>query len=306
MSIVSSRGRSLWPAKVAVLAAVVFGMSLGGCKTQDDANAAAAQMSETAETLSAYYRALGKVVAATQDTYQAQAVLQKLPPQDLAETLVQIRLRSQMAGEVSELAQAFQQLSKSSAASDASTAAGNLNTELVTVNAISSNTAETKAVTEGIKLIVSLLQQHDERKAALQIAPLSHNLSVFFDSERGLYDSIDQAYLLSAESVAKDMVRKNQVDVSPVFASALRPFNLEPKLDQGVVAGGMQPYLLQQIDDRYKVRLGDGKRATSAMSAALKEMDERIARVAANKPMLRRVPPLTLATAKAWVHDVEN
>jgi hypothetical protein len=292
--------------RFAVLAVVVLALGSGGCKTQDDAVAAASQMAETSKTLSAYYTALGKVVAETQNVYQAQYVLQGLPPMELSETLAQIKLRSDMALDIGKVSQAFAKISSSTSPKDASTAAASLNAELADVTPLSSNDNETKAVTEGVKLIVSLLQQHDEVAAAKQISPLCHKLSVFFDSEKGFYDSLDQAYLLSAQSVAKDMVRKNQVDVSPVFASALQPFSLEPKLDQKMVGEGMQKYLNDQIDARYKSKLAAGKKATEALSSALKEMDTRVATVASEKPMALRLAPLSLETAKSWIASIEK
>jgi hypothetical protein len=292
--------------KALVLAVMVFALAIGGSKTQDDAVAAAEQMEQTSKTLSAYYTALSKVVSETQNVYQAQSALQRLPPMDLSETLAQIKLRSDMAMKIGKLAEAFEKIGDSKAPKDASAAAGDLNAEVLSISPLTSNTNETKAVTEGVQLVVSLIQQHEEVRAAKSISPLCHDLSVFFDSEKGYYDSLDQAYLLSAQSVAKDMVRKNQVDASPVFASALSPFGLKPKLDQAVVGNGMQKFFNDQIDARYKSQLADEKKATEGLSSALKEMDSRIASVAAAKPMTVRLPPLSLESAESWIKSIEK
>jgi hypothetical protein len=304
MSLVHARAASMRRIKSTVLGVFLLALGSGGCKTQDDAVAAASQMAETSKTLSAYYTALSKVVSQTQNVYQAQYVLQGLPPMDLSKTLIQIRARADMALEIGKVSEAFGKISGSKEPKEAAAAATNLNAELVTVNALSSNDAETKAVTQGVQAIVSLLQQHDEVAAAKQISPLCHNLSVFFDSEKGLYDSLNETYLLSAQSVAKDMVRKNQVDVSPVFASALQPFSLEPRLDQKTVAEGMQKYLSEQIDARYKSKVADGRKATEGLSDALKEMDKRVATVVSEKPLTVRLPPLSLANAESWIKSI--
>jgi hypothetical protein len=306
MSLIRNHAKSVRSLKLAVLGVVVFALISGGCKTQDDSAAAASQMEETAKTMSAYYAALGQVVSETQNVYQAQYALQGLPPMDLSETLSQIKLRSDMALKIGKISEAFEKINSSKTPKEASAAAGNLDAELVTVNALASNTTETKAVTEGVQLIVSLLQQHDEIKAAKQISPLVHSLSVFFDSERGLYDSLNQAYLLSAQSVAKEMVRRNQVDVSLVFASALKPFSLEPKFDQKSVGDNMQKYLNERIDARYKSKLANGKKATESLSSALKEMDLRVATVVGDKPLSVRLPPLSLENTKTWIKSIEK
>ncbi len=306
MSFVRGNRKFVRRLKTLALASIMFAIAGSGCKTQDDAAAAASQMAETAKTLCSYYTALSTVVAETQDVYQAQYSLTNLPPEDLSETLAQLKMRADMALEIGKVSDAFQKISGSTAAKDASAAAGSLNTELVTIKALASDDKETKAVTDGVQLIVMLLQEHDEVRAAKSIAPLAHNLSVFFDSERAYYDSLNQAYLVTSQDVAKDMVRKNQVDVSPVFLSALKPFDMAPKLDQSVVGPGMQAYLNQQIAARYKSQLEDGKRATEGVSSALKEMDKRIALVAGDKPMNLKVPPVSLEAAESWIQTIKN
>ena len=258
-------------------------------------------MTKTAQTLSSYYVALDHILADTQDAYQAQSALQGIPPMDLTETRKQIQLRADLATQVAAMASLFQKLSDSKAPADASTAAVNLNTELASFVPLASNSIETTAVTVGIREIVALVQQHDEIKAAKKIAPLAHNLSVFFESERNSYDSINQAYLLTARSVSEYMVGKNQVDPSAVFASALRPFDMSPMINQDSIKTGMQQYFLKQIAAGYTLKLSASQKATRSLSGALKEMDNRIELVARDRTMSLRVPPISLASVDAWV-----
>jgi hypothetical protein len=288
---------------ITVIAMAVFA---GGCKTQEDAAAAARQMASTSRDLSAYYLSLDHILAQTQDAYQAQFAMQQVPPEDLTETRAQIRLRSQMADEIGNVSALFQKIAGSSAASDASASAESLNAEIYSLKGLTSNDTETKLLTAGIKEIVALIQQHEEVKAAKKVGPLCHNLSVFFESEKPSYLSIQEGYLKVARSVSNAMVNANQVDTSPVFLSALQPFGLVPAVDRASVKNNMQSYLLAQIEANYKLKLDEGQKATGALSASLKEMDARIELVAHDKPMQFREPPFSLATVKEWIADVNK
>lgn len=279
----------------------ILAVGSSGCRTQEDAAAAATQMATTSQTLSAYYGSLDEVLGETQDVYQAQNALQGVPAMDLSETRKQIRLRADMATQIAEVAALFQQISRSKAASDSSVAAGKLSAQLVSMKALSSNSAATTAVTKGIEEIVLLIQQHDEIKAAKKVGPLCHDLSLFFVSEEPEYDSLNQAYLVSARSVAQKLVSTNQVDTSSVFLSALRPFGMTPAISLDQSKSGMQVYLLAQIDAAYKVKLDAADEASAALSAALKEMDARMELVAHDKTMSFRAPPVSLKTAQDWI-----
>jgi hypothetical protein len=286
------------------LASTAVLLSAFGCKTQADAVAAASQMVTTAHTMSAYYTALDHVVASTQDAYQAQYALLGTPPLDLTDTRDQLRLRANLATEVGDVASAFRKITASTAATDASAAAGSLNAEVVKLHGLSSNDMETKAVTLGVQAIVTLIQEHKEVEASRQVAPLCHQLSVFFDSESKLYDSLNEAYLLTARTVALKLVDTNQVDSSAVFASSLQPFGLSPAISKDDTKKSMQTYLSTQIRATYTIKLKESQQATEALSAALKEMDARIDLVAHDKPMSIRSNPFSLQTVNGWIEAI--
>jgi hypothetical protein len=286
--------------------ALLLSLAVSGCKTQEDAAAAASQMAATAQTMSAYYDALDQVVVRTQDTYQAQYALSSIPPMDLKETRDQIHKRAELAGDVAELAGIFQKIAGSTAASDAAGAADKLNTELVQVKALASNDTEATAVKVAVKEIVLLIQEHKEVEAAKKVAPLSAALSKFFNSEAGLYDSLNESYLRTAQSVAHELVKRDQVDSAAVFGSALKPFDLTPAIDSQPLKQGMHGYLDAQIDSKFSDDLAASKKATAALSAALKEMDTRIELVAGDKPMKLRVPPFSLGAVQGWISEVSK
>jgi hypothetical protein len=263
-------------------------------------------MAATSRVLSDYYRSLDRILARTEDSYQAQFVLVQAPPDDLHETRAQIQLRVDLADEIGKLSALFQKITGSAAASDASASAAKMGVELDALRGLSGDDAETKGLAVGIEEIVALVQQRDEREAARKIGPLCHQLSVFFDSEKTRYDSIQESYLKVARSVSKSLVDKDQVDTSPVFASALEPFGLAPAIDAGPLKAGMRSYLLAQIESNYALRLAQGQRSTEALSAALKEMDARIGLVAHDKAMQIREPPYSLDTVKVWISEVNK
>ncbi len=290
-----------------VLLALLAG---GGCKTQDDAVAAAAQLSSTAKTLSAYYGALDRVLADTEGAYLAQYAINGVPPVELGEERAQIRVRGEMAREVAELAAVFEKLTGSTAPVDAAEAAEKLNTELVSVKAFSQNDTETAALKFGVKEIVALVQQHKEVQAAKKMGPFTAALSKFFDSEMPVYDSMNSTYLGTAGAVAKALVKRNQVqvDVESDYAAVLKRFDLTPAIDRAELRSGspevkakMSIVLEAQIENKRKVADEAAKEATAALSEALKEMDRRVEMVAKDQPMKIVLPPPTLDTVKMWI-----
>lgn len=285
---------------------VLLGISFAivGCKTQGDAATAANQMAATTKTLSDYYGALDQVLAETQEAYDAQTVINQAPPLDLSETRKQIELREQLATEFSTLSATFATITSSTAPTDASTAAGQLNSELVSIKALADNATEQKVLTAAVQLVVSLLQQHDEIKAARQIEPVCNALLKFFNSESRFYDSINKDYLTLASSNAKAMVKGNLVDASSLFLSSLEPFGLTPSIDSDSIKTGMQGYLDKQIDSNFSLKLAAAQNATQALRDSLKEMDARIEVVTKDRVLSIALPPVTLDTVESWVSTI--
>ena len=289
--------------RCAVLAiACTLGLiSVQGCKTQKDAEAAAEQMAVTSKVLRDYYQALDRILGEWQDAYEAQRVIDNTQPEDLSKLREQMRHRAALAVEIGDLAAVFQKLTGSTAASDASAAAGKLNDDAVTLAGLTANDAQTQAVTTGVKAVVQLIQQHDERKAAEKMAPLCHDLVVFFESEKDRYVMISRSYDSTARNVARAMVRRNQVDPSSVFLSSLHPFGLAPAIQDSSIRQTLQPYLLAQIDVRRDGKDKQAEAAADALDQCLQEMDHRVDLVAHRKSMPLRLPPFSLETVKSWI-----
>lgn len=317
----------------ALLAALlVVGCALaGGCKTQQDAAAAASQMATTAQVLAAYYASLDHVLAETQDAYEAQYTLLGVPPENLSETRAEIQKRTDLAKQIGNLATAFQKVTgpgsdaaatateksaKSGGAAAAvahgvSAAAASKPASSGSSGTSASNALETvsdnsQVLDKGIDAILALIREHEEVKAARDMAPLCDNLAKFFGQESGIYDSINEAYLVTAKSVARKMVEDNEVDISAVYVSSLQPFGLAPSISRNELRSNLQPFLLTQIDHAYNARLESAHEATAALEKALGEMDARVKLVAEDKPMRLRIPPFSLHTVETWIARVNQ
>ncbi len=293
-------------ARLALVAVLLAGVS--GCKTQDDAVAAAKQMTTTAATLAAYYQTLDTVVGGTEDTFDAQAVLQGVPamaPKTLEEIRAQLKLRRELAAKIADLASALTKMTGSTGAADSSKAATKLNAEMVSLAGKKSNDTETKAVTESVNLLMQLIQQHEEVKAAKQVEPVTAALAAFFQKEEPEYDALNDGYLTAAQSVAKMMVTSHQVGGDAAFVSALSPFGLTPAANEKTQAA-MESQLLAKIDAEYKRREDEAHKATGAMYDSLKEMDARVSLVTRDQPMDIRQEPLTLKTVQGWIASTQK
>lgn len=298
--------RARYRCAVLALACAVCLMMAQGCRNQKDAEAAAAQMATTAKVLQAYYGVLDRTLEEWQDAYEAQHTIDHTQPQDLKELREQMRHRAAVAEEIGDLAGVFQKLTGSKAAGEASEAAGKLNEEAVSLAGITGNSAQADAVTTGIKVIVQLIQQHDEKRAAEKMAPLCGDLAAFFESEKKRYVSIDRDYYATARNVARTMVKRNQVDPGAVFVSSLHPFGLAPQIEDAGLRQSLQPYLLTQIDARRDAKVKEAEAAADALDESLQEMKLRVDRVAEGKAMPSRVEPFSLETVQTWIEQVSK
>ena len=315
-------------ARLAALLVVGCGLA-GGCRTQQDAAAAASQMATTAQTVAAYYASLDHVLAETEDAYEAQYTLLGVPPEDLSETRAEIQKRADLAKQIGNLATTFQKLTgpgsdaaatatekpaKSGgtagaiahdvSATGASKPASSGSSGTSISGALQTVSDNSQVLDKGIDAILALIREHEEVKAARDMAPLCDNLAKFFDQESGIYDSINEAYLVTAKSVAQKMVQENEVDISAVFVSSLQPFGLAPSISRNELRSNLQPFLLAQIDKGYAAKLDSAQAATAALDKALGEMDARVKLVAQDKPMRLRIPPFSLKTVESWIAEV--
>src|SRR5947209_4431474 len=97
---------------------------ISGCKTSEDAQAASAQLTATAQALSEYYAALDTMLVETDQLYAVKAILIPAAVYDqaakdlLAESRTEIAKREQLADALTTVAASFGSLTGSTAAAD--------------------------------------------------------------------------------------------------------------------------------------------------------------------------------------------
>jgi hypothetical protein len=145
-----------------------------GCKISDDVAAAGTQLTSTASTLTSYYSALDTLLSDTDQLYQVQAVVNPLAPYDaqtksyVADIAAEIAKREKLAVALTTLAQEFAKLGGSAAATDASTAAGNLESAVAALNisSVTMSASNVNVMKDAVDLIVKTIQEHKEREAS--------------------------------------------------------------------------------------------------------------------------------------------
>jgi len=292
----------------AALLVVCLGLTCG-CKTSDDAAAAASQLTSTASTLTNYYAALGTLLSETDQLYQIQAAISPVAPYDsptlklVQDTEAEIEQRAKLAAALTTLAQNWGKLSGSTAASDVSTAAGNLQSAVAALKLPDSSmsTGSVNIMKDALNLIVKAIQEHKEREAAAAIDKFTGALDAWFTSEEPIYNTIGANYANLTLSLVKYLITKGQVDPSSFVTAIFSPYGLTPQLTDSTLRSQVQKVLADEVEQKSKALAAAQVAATTSMGKSLSEMASRIHIVATDKPMRLRVAPVTLADVQNWI-----
>lgn len=280
-----------------------------GCKTSDDAAAAATQLTSTASTLTSYYSALETLNTETDQLYQLQAAINPLAPYDtqtkayVTDTEAEIEKREKLAAALTTLAQEFAKLSGSTAAADASTAAGNLEAAVAGLNVPGASMSATNVnlMQDAVQLIVKTIQEHKEREAAAAIDKFTAGLDTWFQSEEPLYNTIGSNYAIVTKSLAQALISQGQVDPSAYLNTVFSPYGLTPQITDPALKSKVQAILAAQVDQKSAALASAQQSASTNMEKSLAEMASRIHMVATEKPMAFRTAPVTLTEVQSWV-----
>jgi hypothetical protein len=279
----------------------------GGCKTSDDAAAAATQLTATAKSLTDYYSALDTILAETDQLNAVQVVLYEIPYDAptkamIADTRAEIQKRAALAKDLTGLAQSFAKLTGSTASTDASASAAKLETEVeslkLTKTKMSSD--EQNVMKAAIGLVVTAIQERKEREAARGISQFATALDGFFAKEAPDYESIGKDYASISSSLAKSLLQNRQTDPSGFFKVALDPYGLVPEVTDAKLRDKLEKLAEEQVDQKAQALQDSQKSATDDMEKSLKQMSDRIKLVADDKPMEVRIAPITLANVEKW------
>jgi len=290
----------------------VAGMLLAtGCKTSDDAAAAATQMSATAKALSDYYAALDTIMANTDQLYILNEQLTSRPYSEENRQLMknnraELAKRVQLATDFSTLAAEFSALSGSTAAADVSASAVKLQTEIGTLASVKASTNEQNILKSALELFVRAVQEHKEREAAKAISEFSQGMTALFIKESEVWNSVETNHTRIAGNLAGYLVEHDATDNSGLLKAALDPFGLTLGAVSSDLKTQLIPLAKQQIVAKSAAQDDAFTKATDAMTQSLQEMSRRIEAVAQDKPMAFRMPPLTIANVEKWVAQVES
>lgn len=284
-----------------------FGL-ISACKTSKDAVATASQMSTTSRDLASYYSALSQVIDNTSKLEQLQSSLLGTPfePQDIAQlqdTQQEVQKRANLAKTLQSLSSDFSKLTGSTDSSDVSASANMLGAELVSIKALPTGPPIPDAIGKAGKIIVLLIQEHDERKMAVHLDNTVSAVSKLFTAEKPVYESLYTTYFVLAGSLAQESIKRNWVDESVLLTPALQPFGLSPtavspKQNYSTVLNG---YALQQIATRTVSQTAAQQKASEGMGQALQEMSKRMHKLATDKAMPLRGDPVTLPDVETWL-----
>ncbi|HMD78121.1 MAG TPA: hypothetical protein VKG86_12200 [Terracidiphilus sp.] len=279
----------------------------GGCKTSDDAAAAATQLTATAKSLTDYYSALDTILAQTDQLNAVQVVLYGIPYDDatkaqITDTRAEIQKRAALAKDLTDLAQNFAKLTGSTASTDASASAVQLETEVESLKLTKSKMGsdEQNLMKIAVGLVVTAIQEHKEREAAQGISKFTTALNGFFTKEAPDYISLNDDYRSISSSLAKSLLQNGQTDPSSFFKVALDPYGLTPEVTDSKLRKDIEKLAEAQVDQTSADLQKSQQDATDSMEKSLKQMADRIVLVANDKPMQARTAPVTLADVEKW------
>ncbi len=279
------------------------------CKTSDDAKPFAAQMTAAASNLSDYYKALAQIVDNHAKLERLQQATLGVPysQQDmtqLQDVQAALQKRADAAQELAKLAEAFTNLSGSTAVTDVSNSAANLGATLATIPQLPGASDAQAILQNAGKILTQFAQEHDERKMARSVEPTVSALSQMFSQEKPTYDSIDRTYIGLAQSIAQDLVNRNQVDPGSLVNPALTPFDLSSRVPTEQLSPALADYAREQIKTKGTADIAAHAQASDAMDSALKDLSKRAHELATDGKMPERGFTLTLDEVESWTKHI--
>jgi hypothetical protein len=161
-------------------------------------------------------------------------------------------------------------------------------------------------VGDAAKLVVTLVQEHEERKAAPAMDATLSALKTLFSQEQPAYDSLNKVSVTLAGSLARYCIDQNLVSDASVLSPALQPFNLTASLPSGGNSASLNAVAKTRVDEQTAQLVAKQNAASVAMLQALTEMNTRLHQLATEGHMTSRATPVTLTTVENWVATAGN
>lgn len=297
--------------RISLRSVLLSAVALGGCKTSDDAVAAASQMATTSQQLSGYYKALQTTFQETDELYQLNEQLYSKPyttenQQLLKTNETELGKRAQLAADIAALSESFGTLSASTVPSNAASDASQVETDVDKLASLKASSTEQGALKLAVQQLATAIQEHKEREAAKAMQGAVQSLSDLFAKEEDVWNSTEEVYSQIAANLAASLVDANVTDNSAVLDVALTPFGLVRNASTGDMNTKLAPVAKQQIATKKTTMDAAYQSATDGMAKALAQMAQRIQTLADGKPMTEKRAPLSLATVQQWVTQVNS
>ena len=242
-----------------------------GCRTSDDATAAATQMATTAKSLCDYYTALRTILDNTDQLYLLNAQLYAKPypeenRQQLKETEAELEKRAELASDFSSLSGSFGKLTGSTAPADVGTSALKLEGEVETLASVQTSSVEQSALKAALEALTTAIKEHKEREAAKAMDDAAKGLSDLFAKETGAWNSTEIQYSSIGSTLAGSLVDGNATDNTALLKVALDPFGLSPSIASAAMNAQLAPLARQQIATKKADMDSAYLKATDAMT----------------------------------------
>ncbi len=254
---------------------------VSGCETSTAATNAANQLTKVSQQLADYYTDLSGQVDDTVALNQIQAELLGLPFDDsdharLNTTKQEIGKRAAMAKALGALASAYATLAGSKSAADIGTAASGLGKECMALKAIPGGGGIPDILSQASQQLVELIRTRKLRQSSGAIAKAVAAIDVLFQQESPVYESINRQRITLAQSLAVLLLQKDMVDVNPVLAPALKPFDLTSKLPANQTPAEMRHLAELKIQATGDNQISTYHANTAALAAALKSTSQQV------------------------------
>jgi hypothetical protein len=284
------------------------------CNSTSDAKAVATQLAATATALSNYYTALHTEIVNTDQLNDLEQGVIGLPYDgqlraSIMDTAAEIQKREDMANDISTLAASLTQLTTSTGAADASTAAGKLASSAASIKPLAQMLppSVTAGLAPAAQEIATAILNNKVREAAQHIATFLENFQKLFAAEEPACKTINDQYLGISSTLSVWFVTNGQTDPAGYSSSlakmALTPYGLTAKIDAGTqarIAATEQMFIGQKSGDLIAAHTTAGK----AMEDALADIAARAADVAAAKPLPGGIASPSLTTVNKWAATI--
>ena len=278
-----SRRRAL----VRAIAVLVVFATLSACKTSTEGAAAATQLTHTAQQLSAYYADLVTQVQDTVTLKQIQSevifgsTFDSAVEKELDQTRNELAKRETLAVAMGNVAAAYAALAGSHAAEDIGAAVAGLTKQCEVIHKLPGGPAIPDVVGQATQILLDQIREKKVRKSSKALSEVVKAIATLFEAEKPLYESINADRLKLASEIARHLVKKEDVvDLNPVIAPALKPFDLKADLPVKQPAEMYRNLAAAEIAARSNQQISDYGVTSDALAGSLAAVSERIAKVA--------------------------